>query len=37
MVRLLARLEREHGSMAGYVTSLGVNPDVATRLKAALL
>jgi protein-tyrosine phosphatase len=37
MVRLLARLEKNYGSMAGYVTSLGVNPDVVARLKAALL
>ena len=37
MVRLLDRLEHKHGSMAGYVTSLGVTPDVIDRLKAALL
>jgi protein-tyrosine phosphatase len=37
MVWLLSDLEEMHGSMANYVASLGVAPDVVERLKQALV
>jgi hypothetical protein len=37
MVGLLSSVEESHGSMAGYVASLGVGPDIVERLRRALL
>jgi hypothetical protein len=37
MVGLLSGVEESYGSMAGYVTSLGVGPDVVDRLRCAVV
>ncbi len=37
MVRFLGHLHREHGSMAGYVSEIGVEPEVVEALRANLV